>query len=198
MLIVCEKEIRYVNCRWSCTLLAALAVSLCAVAEADNEQALAAEARALAAEFAGRLKPELQAALRDGGPVHAIGVCADKAPSIADALSAESGWLVKRVSLKARNASRAIPDRWETAALKALEQRREAGEPAAALNYSETTASHYRYLQAQVVEGVCLTCHGKALSADVNKALNEYYPDDRATAYSAGQVRGAISLSKPL
>lgn len=188
------------NDQWTCAaaLLAACAISLCAVAGADHEQALEAEARSLAAEFAGRLKPELQAALRDGGPVHAIGVCADKAPAIADALSVESGWLVKRVSLKARNASRAIPDRWETAVLEALEQRREAGEPATALSYSETTPSHYRYMQAQVVEGVCLTCHGKALSAEVSRALHEYYPDDRATAYNPGQVRGAISLSKPL
>ena len=184
--------------QWPCggVLLAALTVAPSAIA--GDERALEVEARGLAGEFAARLKPELQAALQEGGPVHAIGVCADKAPAIADALSAESGWLVKRVSLKARNASRAIPDRWEVAVLEALEKRREAGEPAAALNYSETTSSHFRYMQAQVVEGVCLTCHGKELSADVRKALHEYYPDDTATAYDLGEVRGAISLSKPL
>lgn len=188
------------NCQWTyrAALLAALAASMFAAAGADDEQILEAEAAALAAEFAGRLKPELQAALRDGGPVHAIGVCADQAPAIADALSAESGWLVRRVSLKARNASRAIPDRWETGVLQSMEQRRQSGEPAAALSYSESTPSHYRYMRAQVVEGVCLTCHGNALTAEVSKVLHEYYPDDTATAYNLGEVRGAISLSKPL
>ncbi len=159
---------------------------------------LEAEAQALATEFVGQLKPQLKTALQQGGPANAIEVCSHQAPRIADSLSAESGWLVRRISLRSRNASRAIPDAWETQVLKDFERRQKAGEKPSQINYSETTPSHFRFMQAQGVDGVCLTCHGEQLSAEVTQALQQYYPDDHATGYSLGQVRGAISLSKAL
>lgn len=165
---------------------------------ADNSgtDPMQAEAAALAAEFVGRLKPQLKQALQSGGPAHAIEVCSHQAPRIADALSAESGWSVKRVSLKARNASRAQPDAWEKSVLERFDQRQAAGEDAMNINYSEVSGTRYRYMQAQGVQGVCLVCHGENPAREVTQALSEYYPDDMATGYTAGQVRGAISLSK--
>ena len=53
-------------------------------------------------------------------------------------------------------------------------------------------------MQAQAVEPLCLVCHGKGLSDEVQDALEQYYPDDTATGYSLGQVRGAISLSRDM
>lgn len=188
-------RVRILSCA---LLLAGLVLTHPSARASETTPELEAEANALAATFIGRLKPELQEALREGGPVNAIAVCADKAPAIADALSADSGWLIKRVSLKARNASRAIPDRWETAVLEDFERRQQSGEPPAGMSYSETTPSHFRYMQAQGVAGVCLTCHGSNTSATVQETLQFYYPDDKATGYSPGQVRGAISLSKRL
>jgi hypothetical protein len=163
---------------------------------AEDTAALEAEARDLVESFVGRLKPELKSALQAGGPVNAIAVCADKAPQIADALSESSGWLVRRVSLRARNASRAIPDRWETAVLESFDRRQAAGAAPATLSYAELTPSHYRFMQAQGVEAVCLLCHGSNIDSAVAEALQTYYPDDTATGYALGQVRGAISLSK--
>jgi hypothetical protein len=156
------------------------------------------EAAALAAEFVGLLKPQLKQALTEGGPTHAIAVCADIAPGIADSLSAQSGWLVRRVSLKSRNASRAVPDSWERKVLLEFDRRQAAGEQPAELHFGEVVNGQYRYMQAQVVEPVCLVCHGKGLSDEVQATLKEYYPDDWATGYSLGEVRGAISLSEKL
>ena len=161
-------------------------------------ESLETEARTLAAEFIGQLKPLLKSALQEGGPVNAIEVCSHEAPKLADSLAAESGWLVRRVSLKSRNASRAIPDPWETDVLNEFNRRQQAGESPAQINYSETTPSHFRYMQAQGVDGVCLTCHGQHLSQEVTDVLQKYYPDDIATGYSIGQIRGAISLTRPL
>jgi hypothetical protein len=53
-------------------------------------------------------------------------------------------------------------------------------------------------MQAQGVEAICLTCHGQNLSQPVIDALQQYYPDDMATGYQLGQVRGAISLSREM
>ncbi len=178
--------------------LIALLCSAIAQAQPPPTAQLQQEARDLVGEFAGRLKPQLQSALHEGGPAHAIGICADRAPEIADALSAQSGWQVKRVSLKSRNASRATPDPWERDVLLRFDARQAAGEQPQQLNHGEIVGGHYRYMQAQGVEPVCLMCHGESLSEPVLQTLRDYYPDDTATGYLPGQVRGAISLSRPL
>jgi hypothetical protein len=155
-------------------------------------------ARALAQEFVGLLKPQLKRALADGGPSNAISVCADVAPGIATSLSTQSGWTVERVSLNSRNASRAIPDSWEHNVLLEFDRRQRAGEEASSISFGQVVGGQYRYMQAQGVEPLCLTCHGKGLADTTVETLQEYYPDDMATGYSLGQVRGAISLSKSL
>lgn len=171
-----------------------------AAAAAGNASntALEREARELVGQFVGELKPKLKQAMAEGGPTHAIEVCARVAPKIADSLSVASGWRVNRVSLKSRNASRAQPDQWERAVLQEFDQRQAAGESPADINYGVTTRGRYRYMQAQGVEAICLVCHGQELSDEVQSTLEKYYPDDWATGYSLGQVRGAISLSKDL
>lgn len=177
----------------------ALVISCGAVAAGTSgESPLEREAAALAQQFVGQLKPQLKKAMKAGGPTHAIEICAGVAPKIADSLSAQSGWLVKRVSLKSRNASRAAPDDWERAVLQQFDQRQAAGEPAEDIHFGETSGDQYRYLQAQGVESVCLICHGENLSEPVRATLQQYYPDDWATGYSLGQVRGAISLTRNL
>jgi len=175
-----------------------LAAANIAFAGSTQQDALEREARQLAGTFVSKLKPQLKQAMAEGGPTHAIEVCATVAPRIADSLSAESGWLVKRVSLKSRNASRAQPDAWERQVLQQFDARQTAGESPADINFGQTSGDQYRYMQAQGVEPVCLACHGESLSEPVRQTLEEYYPDDWATGYSLGQVRGAISLSKNL
>lgn len=178
---------------------AALLAGCHAALAADTTEDLAGkQAAALAREFVGLLKPQLKQAMAEQGPDHAIAVCADLAPAIADSLSAKSGWTVRRVSLKSRNASRAVPDDWERAVLLDFATRQAAGKAVTDISFGEVVGGQYRYMQAQVIEPLCLVCHGKGLADDVRKTLDQYYPDDLATGYSLGQVRGAISLSKPL
>jgi hypothetical protein len=184
--------------RLICTLLAACCAQAALADEPTETAALEQQARELVTQFVGRLKPELRQAMADGGPTHAIEVCASEAPKIADALSAESGWSVRRVSLRARNASRATPDQWERRALEEFDRRHAAGAAAQTIQVSATSGDRYRYMQAQGTEGVCLVCHGASPAPAVENVLQKYYPDDQATGYKMGQVRGAISLSHPL
>ncbi|WP_461482500.1 Tll0287-like domain-containing protein [Porticoccus sp.] len=164
---------------------------------ADTTDALQREAEAIVKQFAGTLKPRLMSAIQQGGPVNAISVCAETAPAIAQQLSDASGWQVKRVSLRARNPG-ATPDDWEKAMLEQFDQRRASGEAVTGIDTAETVGGSFRYLKAQAVEPLCLSCHGTSLDSAVEKALKQYYPDDRATGYQAGEVRGAFSLSRKL
>lgn len=155
------------------------------------------EAMIIVQKFSGALKPQLKKALQTGGPQQAIAICATRAPNIARTLSHETGWEVKRVSLKPRH-QEAQPDTWETKVLQNFNQRQQAGETAAEINYSEQVNGRYRFMQAQGVEPLCLTCHGQQLAKEVEKTLKQYYPNDQATGYSLGQIRGAFSLTKQL
>jgi len=171
---------------------------LVTTAYADQQSLLRDEASALASEFVGQLKPQLKQAMTEGGPVRAIEVCATVAPEIADGLSASSGWQVRRVSLRQRNATRAVPDDWERQVLESFDQRQAAGEAADKLSTDELKPARYRYIRAQATGPLCLVCHGESLSPEATDALDQYYPDDIARGYKLGEVRGAISLIKPL
>ena len=173
--------------------LALMLVALPAAATQDLE----IEARQIANEFVGLLKPALMSAMKSGGPEHAVSVCAKTAPAIAGSLSARTGWQVKRVSLKARNPG-AAPDEFERGVLKEFDQQTASGIDPTGLHFSAIDGNRFRYLQAQPVQGVCLTCHGPDIAEDLSTLIRSFYPDDLATGYQAGEVRGAISLTSPL
>jgi len=165
-------------------------------AAANQTKANKGEAMSIVKKFGGTLKPQLKKAIKSGGPVKAIDVCSVQAPAIAEQLSKETGWTVKRVSLKARNKSAATPDAWETKVLQQFEARQAKGEDPKTMAYSETIDGKFRFMKAQAIAPVCLNCHGETLAEPVQKALKQHYPDDMATGYTLGQIRGAFSLTK--
>ena len=151
-------------------------------------------------ELATSLKAALVDAMEKGGPIAAIPVCSQIAPTIASELSYKYGMTVARTSLKVRNPAN-HPDSWEEAVLQQFEQRKAEGEPISALVFSgERVEDHqneqWRMMKAIPTETVCLTCHGSNIEAPVQAILNELYPDDQATGYNLGDIRGAFSIGK--
>jgi hypothetical protein len=178
---------------------AALITAFVATLACAGDDALIGEARKVATMMPPKLLSALQEEIGRSGPEGAIPVCKDMAPKMAGEISQQTGWKIKRVSLKARNDARAIPDAWEKAALEDFDKRAAAGEPPAQLEKGEKVGNEYRYVKALPVQPLCLSCHGPAdlLSPAVKTALGQNYPNDRATGYSVGQIRGAISVRKP-
>ena len=144
----------------------------------------------------------LQAEITKGGPEGAIEVCRDKAPALAKAASEETGWAIRRVSLRNRN-PKAVPDAWEQAALMDFDRRAAAGEKPATLERAELVQEDgravYRYMRALPTQELCLGCHGTddRLSPAVKARLAALYPDDKAVGYGLGQIRGAMTIKKP-
>jgi hypothetical protein len=182
---------------------AAALFALSTFAAAAQDPAWVADAR----KVAGSVPPKLIAVLNDeiakGGPEGAIAVCRDKAPELAKAASAESGWAIRRVSLKNRN-PKAVPDAWERAALEDFDRRAAGGESPATIEKAGVVVvdgkETYRYMKALPVQPLCVTCHGSAdqLSPVLKEKLKAVYPDDKGVGYSPGQIRGAITLKKPV
>lgn len=172
-------------------------------AQSDLERETQA-ARALAGQLVQPLGATLKAELAANGPEGAIGVCREVAPSIAGKLSLQSGSKVARVSLRTRNAMLGAPDAWEQTALAEFDRRAAAGDKPETLERAEfvdePAGRYFRYLKAIPVQPMCLACHGPAetISDGVKAKLAADYPNDRATGYAPGQIRGAVTVKKPL
>ena len=141
------------------------------------------------------------AAMKEGGPARAIEVCRDRAPKVASEISGESGWTVARTALKVRNPKNA-PDAWEKKVLEEFAARAAAGEDVATLERSEVVEAGgtraFRFMKAIRTGEPCLACHGASIRPDLAAKVKALYPEDSATGFSAGGLRGAFTLSKKL
>jgi hypothetical protein len=171
-------------------------------AQADDA-ALLEETRTVAAAMPPKLMAVLSEEIAKGGVESAIAVCRDKAPQMASEASAKTGWNIRRVSLKNRN-PKAVPDAWEAAMLAEFDALAAAGTSPATLERAAIVEEDgnriYRYMKALPTQAMCLNCHG--VDADipptVRAKIQPLYPDDKATGYTVGQVRGAITIKRPL
>lgn len=167
-----------------------------------SEAAWVPQAKTVAMSVPPKLVAVLQEEIARGGPEGAIAVCREQAPAMARAASEQSGWQVRRVSLRHRN-PKAVPDAWERAALEDFDRRAAAGEPPAKLERAEVVEKDgrtvQRYMRALPTADLCLNCHGTPdrVSDAVTTRLKALYPDDRAVGYRAGEIRGAITLVRP-
>jgi hypothetical protein len=180
---------------WVVLFVAMIFVLWASAVSAQEDPRLAAS-RALAAEFGLRLKAALTDALAQGGPVAAIAVCKDTAPQIASELSRRSGTKVGRTSSRLRNPLNAA-ESWSAGALADFAAALDAGADPAALEYFARADDATRYLRPIFTDGLCLVCHGAALSPQVAAELATHYPHDLATGYEAGDLRGAFVVVWP-
>jgi len=176
---------------------------LAAPAWGDDNAARVEASRNAVKELQGKLVTELQAAMKAGGPVNAIEVCSKRASVIAGDISRQHGWKVGRTSLKYRNPANA-PDAWEAQVLQDFEKRKAAGEDPTKLErfavVNQDGKQVFRYMKAlPIPEGApCLACHGQKLDPAVAAKLKALYPQDQATAFKTGDLRGAVTITQPL
>jgi len=185
-------------------VLSTLLAIFAAPAQADDVTKYREDSRATVAPFMQQLMAANQKAVKEGGPASAIEVCKDVAPRIAGELSRQNGLRLTRVSLKVRNPLLGTPDEWEQRTLKQFESRIAQGEKPETLEaaeiVNEPNGKYFRYMKGIVLQPGCLACHGPADGIDeaVKARLLKDYPHDQATGYSVGQVRGGVSIKRPL
>jgi len=183
-----------------CLLIPALDCSSDQQANTSTEAEVAA-AKAAIKEFAGALQMELKTAMKAGGPIAAIGVCNTQAMPITAQISADRGMALSRVSLKNRNPANAAND-WQSAVLEDFEQKKLVGKDITKLAWSETVkvddGQEFRFMKAVPTGEVCLKCHGTQIAPEVSQILASLYPEDRATGYKEGDIRGAFVVTQKL
>ena len=171
---------------------------------AQDIGALTAETKKTVLPVVPKVVNAMQEAVAEKGVAGAIPVCKEQAPELIKEKRKETGWDIRRVSLKTRNAERGTPDLWEARVLADFNIRAANGEKPETLEKSELVTIDgkpvFRYMKALPVGEVCLKCHGPAngLDAGLKAKLSESYPHDKATGYSQGQIRGALTVKRPL
>lgn len=185
-------------------VLLTLLACLTSTAWADDLGKYQEESRAVAMSFMKQMGGVMQKTMSEGGPEAAIKVCKDAAPQAASELSRQNGLKMTRVSLKVRNPLLGTPDAWEQKVLLDFEARAAKGEKPDAMETSEIVAEpagkSFRYMKAIALQPGCVVCHGNSeqIPDNVKTRLSEEYPHDKAIGYSVGQIRGAISIKRPL
>lgn len=139
-------------------------------------------------------KQSLKAALTEGmneGPIHAVSVCRIEAPSIAEQASTD-GVRVGRSSHKLRNPDNA-PKPWMEPLLARYETDPDSREPAVVVIDEKTVG----YVEPIFVQPLCINCHGETLAPELEATLDELYPNDEATGYAPGDLRGVFWAELP-
>lgn len=148
-----------------------------------------------------QLATRLQGAMAEDGPVGAVNVCGDVAQEMTTEFSRMQGIQVRRVALRHRNARNA-PDAFERAWLENAENST-SEDPVDAygelIPASASVAGEYRHLSPIYLKPLCVTCHGtpEQIPAEVQAVLAERYPNDTATGFEIGDLRGAVSVRIP-
>jgi len=167
---------------------------------ADAVPAWVSDARHAAQALGGQLKGALTRAVESSGLNAAVAVCQLQAPAIADGVS-NATLTVSRTALRVRNPDNA-PDAWERHVLEDFERRLALGEDPARMEVfairNKDGNSRGHWMKAIPTGGLCLACHGANVDPDLRQTIDERYPQDQATGFEAGSLRGAFSVSVDL
>ena len=137
--------------------------------------------------------------MEEQGVVAAVQVCSEVAQE-RTAVHGNDEVSVRRVSDRLRN-PRNAPDDAERRELERMHALEADGRlPEEIVRIVRAGGDRQLHLLRPIrIQPGCLACHGEpeAIAPEVHRILAELYPDDRAIGYSAGQLRGAISVRVP-
>lgn len=141
-------------------------------------------------ETQGVMAQKLMGAMSEGGPINAIEFCNKNVAGISDSLSQFHGAQISRASDKPRNPSNKASD-VEIKSIDSLKALKAAGASLTPISFEteNQVITHYPIPTA----GMCLKCHAdtqKTISSAVQQKLQSLYPEDMATGYQVGDIRG--------
>jgi len=137
------------------------------------------------------LRAALTGALEEGGPERAIEVCQLRAPEIAR-VAATRGAVLGRTSHRLRNPENA-PEPWMSDFLGEYLANPGDNEPRAV----RLASGEIGYVEPIRMKGICMRCHGDSIEPGVKDRLRALYPEDQATGFTRGELRGIFWVKLP-
>ena len=181
-------------------LLAAAVVFPLVACSENTPPKWVSEARAKSGQLGSQLISALQDALSAEGPSGGVRVCNVEAPGIAERISGDR-FDVARTALRVRNPANA-PDDWEESVLQRFDARMKQGaDPAGLDTWQIDTIDGERvgrYMKAIPMGPQCVVCHGGSIAPELAETIARLYPQDQATGFSPGELRGAFTVTVDL
>src|SRR5690554_3157055 len=173
-------------------ILAAVSLWTCQASDSNGSKQLPEEelmktGAEITQTIGAELMKTVQQQMSEGGVAQALGFCQTHALPITDSLATRFNVSVKRTALRTRNPKNA-PSDFEVDVLTTM-QGQEKFDPA--MSYSEN--GNAVYYEPIVLKEFCQTCHGipgASMAVAVDSLIKSHYPDDRATGFSSGDLRG--------
>jgi hypothetical protein len=141
-----------------------------------------------------KLGGELKTQMKTSGPLGALKFCSQNAQTLTEQIAKESNTSIKRVSINNRNPINKANEQ-ETALLNEWSNLVKSGKPLPShtlVKASDTTMIYYKPIV--INNEACLKCHGN-VEGDLAKAISAAYPEDKATGYKMGDLRGMIVIT---
>jgi hypothetical protein len=168
------------------------ATSLLLASPSAEEQAVA-KGNETSALLIQKLGGELKAQMQSSGVLGALNFCSQNALNLTAQVAQETKTSIKRLSLKNRNPLN-TPTAQETAVLNKWEALAKNGQPLPPYELEKVSDSTTVYYKPILINNeACLKCHGN-VEGELAKAIRSAYPEDRATGYKMGDLRGMIAV----
>ena len=164
----------------------------------DPSAELLEQGRAISLKMQKLLGTNLKAALDSAGVPHALTFCNLNAIKLTDSLSTEMGVKVSRVSHRPRNMNN-LANSYEMDLIETYKANIVAGQVAEHQLHEEDGQQVY-YAPIIITTPLCLKCHGepgKDITAPDLIVLSMLYPEDKATDFKLGDLRGLWKVRFP-
>lgn len=144
------------------------------------------------------LSSNLQNAIKEGGIEHALQFCNVEAMPLTDSLSSHHNVSIRRASHKPRNPYNTA-DSLEAKVIEQYIAALETGNNLQPVTYSNENRITF-HAPITITNSLCLNCHGK-VNEDIAEnhlaTIRELYPNDQATGFSMGDLRGVWTIRFP-
>lgn len=136
-----------------------------------------------------RLSGRLMSAIEKDGPAASVEICRSQAPAIAEQVKREFGVNIGRTSFRLRNSMNPPPD-WARGFVA------DRVDSPKFITLPDDTLGVLLPIRLQTK---CVLCHGPKdqIADDVQAALNLHYPNDEATGFQEGDLRGWFWVEAP-
>lgn len=171
-------------------------ISSLLMAEPLTQEQMAQKGTEVSTALVQKLGSELKTQMLSGGPIAALHFCSQNALSLTEQIAKKSGTSIKRVSTQNRNPVNAATSEEKTL-LNQWQTMLKNGETLPAYALTKRVNGETVYYKPIVINNeTCLKCHGDvAGDSPLGKAIKETYPEDHATGYKMGDLRGMITVS---
>lgn len=176
---------------------ASLLTSFLQAQEAAGDAAIAERGKKIAAAAFAKLSEELMKALAEGGTSHALPFCHANVPKLMAEVSEQQVASIQRLTHKPRNPKNRVSEP-EQKILDGFAAALKAGQSPKPVVQTDASGRKVFYSPIYTAMATCLQCHGEPgrdISEADAKLIRSLFPEDLATGFKLGDLRGMWKIT---